>query len=306
VSDTTPIAVCSRTFSSHSGLREALLKTHSNVRFNDEGLALRGTALTHFLTGVEKAIVALESVDEAVLQRCPRLRRISKFGVGLDGIDHAALQAHGVTLGWQGGVNKRAVAEWVIAQSIHLLRGLSVSHNAMQLGHWKPVRGRQLSAVCVGILGCGNIGQEVVRLLQPFGPRIIAHDIREYAPFYTQFGVQAVSLDTLLAESDVLTLHLPLDDTTQNILTAQRLEKMRADAVLLNAARGGLVDESALADRLHSGALAGAALDVYAQEPPTDERFVGLPNVLTTSHLGGSSEEAVWAMGLAAIEGLHG
>ena len=304
--DTTPIAVCSRTFSSQPGLRSRLLESHSNVRFNDDGLALKDSDLIAFLSGIQKAIVALEPINASVLAHCPELRRITKFGVGLDSIVQDDLDSYGVSLGWRGGVNKRAVAEWVIAQSIHLLRGLSVSNGAMQDGDWRPVRGRQLSSVCFGILGCGHIGKEVVRLLQPFGARIIACDIRDYSDFYASFGVQSVSLDELLEASDVLSVHVPLDASTANILHAERLARLRPGTIVLNAARGGLMDERALVERLRTGALAGAALDVYAQEPPDMALFSGVPNLLLTSHLGGSSEEAIWAMGVAAIDGLAG
>jgi phosphoglycerate dehydrogenase-like enzyme len=283
-----------------------LLQRYEHVRFNDAGRRLGGETLVAFLAGVEKAIVALEPIDDALLTQLPQLRRIAKFGVGLDTIDTAALARHDVTLGWEGGVNKRAVAEVVIAQSINLLRGIHTSNAEVRSGGWRAVQGRELSSLCLGVLGCGHIGKEVIRLLQPFGTRVLAHDIRSFPTFYDQHRVTAVSLDGLLQQSDIVSIHVPLDDTTRGMMDEHRLQQMRLGAFLINTARGGIVDEIALAMCLESGAIAGAAFDVFAQEPPVASRLLALPNFVATAHLGGSSIEAIRAMGCAAIDGLKG
>ena len=130
------------------------------------------------------------------------------------------------------------------------------------------------------------------------------NQIMELSEFYKEYDVEAVGIEELLSRSDVVTLHLPLDDSTKNIINNERLELMKEDAILINLARGGLIDEKALKIRLKNGKLGGVALDVFAIEPPTDPEFFNLDNVLITPHIGGSTEEAILAMGMAAIDGL--
>jgi D-3-phosphoglycerate dehydrogenase len=299
------IAVCSRSFSVNPVLRAELLQRYSNVTFNDAGGRLQGDALVDFLRGHEKAIVALETIDRPVLERLPQLKVVSKYGVGLDMIDLAAMRDLGKRLGWTGGVNRRSVAELVICFAIAALRHVPAAHREVLSGTWRQHVGGYLSGRTVGIIGCGQVGKDVVMLLHPFGCRILAHDIRDYPEFYSANGVEAVGLEALLTSSDVVTLHLPLDDSTRGMLDARRLSLMKPTAVLINAARGGIVDEAALKRMLTEMRLAAAAFDVFAVEPPQDAELLSLPNFLATPHIGGSAEEAILAMGRAAIEGLE-
>lgn len=299
------IAVCSRSFSKHPVLRAELLARHGDqVTFNDAGLSLAGDALIDFVRGHDKAITALERLDESFFAALPELRVVGKYGVGLDMIDLDSMRRHGVRLGWTGGVNRRSVSELVISCAIALLRHVPAANAQVRAGGWKQVMGRQLTGKTVGIIGCGHIGKDLVPLLTAFGCKILAHDIVDYAAFYAAHAVGAVTLDHLLATADVVTVHLPFDASTVNILSAERLALLRPSAILINAARGGLVDETALKAMLTDGRLAGAAFDVFAGEPPTDLELLRLPNFLATPHIGGSAEEAVLAMGRAAIAGL--
>lgn len=300
----TRVAVASRSFSRHPVLRAELLARYTNVTFNDAGLSLSGDALVAFLSGHDKAVTALEKLDETVLSRLPDLKVVGKYGVGLDMIDLAAMSRLGKKLGWTGGVNRRSVAELTIAAAISLLRHIPQGNAQVRDGGWKQLMGRQLSDRVVGIIGCGHVGKDLVGLLAGFGCRVLAHDIKDFPDFYAAHKVRAVDLETLLTQADVVSLHLPLDATTRGFLSAERLALMRSDAILLNMARGGLVDEAALKIMLVEGRLAGAAFDVFAQEPPQDLDLLRLPNMLALPHIGGSAEEAVIAMGRAAIAGL--
>ena len=301
----TPVAVTSRSFSKHPDLRAELLDQYQNVTFNDQGLSLEGDGLVNFLQGHKKAIIALESIDATVLEKLPSLKVISKYGVGLDMIDIEAMQKHEVSLGWSGGVNRRSVSELVISFAISLLRHVPAANSEVRLGTWRPHMGRCLSERTVGIVGCGHIGKDLVPILNAFGCTVLAHDILDFSDFYSTNRVEAVDLEGLLRRSEVVTIHLPLDETTRNILTAERLALMPATAILINAARGGLVDEKALKTMLMDGRLAGAAFDVFAVEPPLDSELLSLPNFLATPHIGGSAEEAILAMGHAASGGLE-
>ena len=302
---TTPIAVTSRSFSRHPILREELTAKYDIVRFNDEGLSLEGAELIHYLEGAERAIIALERIDGGVLEKLPQLKVISKYGVGVDMLDLPAMVEHNVRLGWTGGVNRRSVSELVIAYSISLLRQIPMLNAEVRSGTWRQTVGRQISDQCFGIIGCGYVGQDLSRLLRAFGCRVLAYDILDFPEFYTTTGVEPVDLDTLLRTSDIVSVHLPLDHLTHNFLSAKNLSLMQSHAILINAARGGLVDEETVKSMLLDGRLAAAAFDVLQSEPPEDLELINLPNVLTTPHIGGSAEEAILNMGRAAIAGLE-
>lgn len=298
------VAVTSRSFSNHPILRSELLQRYSNVTFNDSGKTLAGQELIDFLRGHEKAITALEKLDRTVFRELPELTVISKYGVGLDMIDLEAMKEAGVRLGWTPGVNRRSVAELVVAAAIALLHRVTVSSHEVQAGRWKQIVGRQLTGRTVGIIGCGHIGREVAVLMKAFDCSVVANDIVDYREFYERHGVEPRSLDDLLHVSDVVTLHVPLDGSTANMLSAARLRTMKKGAVLINMARGGLVDENEVKSMLLDGHLAGAGFDVFSQEPPEDRELISLPNVWATAHIGGSTEEAILGMGRAAIDGL--
>lgn len=301
----TRVAVCSRSFSRHPVLRRELTDRYTDVTFNDDELKLAGGELVEYLNGHEKAITALETLDASIFAQLPELKVVSKYGVGLDTLDLDAMADAGVKLGWTGGTNKRSVSELVISFAVQLLRHLPEASREVLDGTWRQHVGRQLTERTVGIVGCGHVGKDLGTLLRAFGCRVLAHDILDFPDFYGEHGIEPVGLEELLGESDVVTLHLPIDDSTRNILSAERLALMKPDAILINTARGGLVDEEALKAALMDGRLAGAAFDVFATEPPQDFELLRFPNFIVTPHQGGSAEEAILAMGRAAIEGLE-
>lgn len=299
------IAVCSRSFSRNAVLREELLKRYEHVTFNEKGQHLCGNKLVEFLSGHDKAIIGLEKITNNVLCKLPRLKVISKYGVGLDMIDMAAMKRHGKRLGWFGGVNRRSVSELVISFAVAMLRHVPVAHREVLDGAWQQHVGGLLSGRTVGIIGCGFIGQDLIKLLQPWDCTLLVHDTRHFPEFYDAFQVRAVPLDELLSQSDVVTLHVPLDSSTKNILSKEKLRLMKSSAILINAARGGLVDENAMKSMLKTSRLAAAAFDVFNIEPPEDMELLSLPNFLVTPHIGGSAAEAIRAMGFASIDGLE-
>ncbi len=285
-------------------LRAELLEKYPDTTFNDDGVSLSGAALIDFVEGHECAVTALEKLDADFFTALPDLRVVSKYGVGHDMIDLKAMAEHGVKLGWTGGTNRRSVSELMISAAVSLLRHVPAAHREVMDGTWRQHMGRYLSECTVGIIGCGHIGKDLTPLLRAFGCSVLAHDILDFPEFYAAHQVEAVGLEDLLGRSDVVTLHLPFDESTDNILSAERLSLMRPDAILVNMARGGLVDETVVKQMLKDGRLAGAAFDVFRSEPPDDAELLRLPNFLATPHIGGSAEEAILAMGRAAIHGL--
>lgn len=299
------VAVCSRSFSRHQQLRKELLDIFPRAYFNDEGVSLSGPSLVEFLSKADLAITALEVIDEMVITSLPNLKGIGKYGVGMDMIDFHALDKADVKFGWTGGVNKRSVSELVLTMMISLLRYVPQSNADARVGLWKQKIGRQLSNKTIGVIGCGHVGKDLIQLLQPFACRVLANDLVSFPSFYKKYGVEEVAIETIMREADVITLHLPLDESTKNIISRDRIKMMKNDAIIINTARGGLIDEVALKDALINKDIFAAGLDVLNVEPPKDLDILNLPNVLVTSHLGGSSEEAVLAMGRAAINGLN-
>jgi phosphoglycerate dehydrogenase-like enzyme len=298
------VAVCSRSFSRNPILRAELLARYPQVTFNDAGLQLEGDTLVEFLRGHDKAITALEAIDASVLSRLPELKVISKYGVGLDMIDLVAMRDLGKRLGWTGGVNRRSVSELVIAFAIAMLRHVPAAHREVLSGTWRQSVGSYLTGKTVGIIGCGHVGKDLVPLLKAFDCPLLVSDILQYPDFYTAHAIEPVGLEALLRRSDVVTLHVPLNATTRGLLDADRLAMLKRTAVLINTARGELIDEAAVKRMLLERRLAAAAFDVFAVEPPVDQELLALPNFLATPHIGGSAHEAVLAMGRAAIRGL--
>ncbi len=301
------VAAAAISFCQHDGLVKLLEEKYPGARINTECIPRYQTEddTIAYLEDCDAAIISFEPINDRVLAALPRLKVVSKLGVGLDKIDAAAMNEHGVRLGWTAGVNKRSVAELALCMIIACLRHLPATNAAMRRGE-RPLQrmGRQLTGKTVGIHGCGQIGQELVRLLQPFGCTMLANDIRDYADFYSEFDVEAVSFDELLERSEVLSIHLTVTDKTRWMYGPEVLDRLRADCVLINTARGRIIDEAALKERLKDGRIAASAIDAFAVEPPEDDELLNLPNFLATPHIGASAEEARWNMGVTAIEGL--
>lgn len=299
-----PVAVASRSFSSHPVLRTELQTRYENITFNETGRTLSGNDLVHFLANHTKAIIGLEMITEEILCQLPELKLISKYGVGLDKIDINALKNHNVLLGWKGGVNRRSVAELALCLIISLIRKIPEALRLTKNGQWQQIKGRLLSQKTVGIIGCGFVGKDLVGLLKPFEVRILIHDVIDLRDFSTRHQAKQVPLNHLLAESDIVTLHVPLNESTRLMIGSDELALMKPTSFLINTSRGGIVDEKALKENLRAQRIAGAAFDVFETEPPNDTELLQAPNFIATPHIGGSSEEAVLAMGRAAIEGL--
>lgn len=272
--------------------------------FNDKGWYLTEPELIEFMKDADAAIVGRDPITDKVLRELPRLKIVSKYGVGIDTIDEKALARHGVALGWEGGVNKRSVAELTLCFMVGLCHNVFLSGFALKQNRWMKDGGRQLSGKTVGIVGCGHVGQEVVRLLQPFGCRVLVRDILDKSEFCRSMGAVAVGLDELVRESDIVSLHVPLTELTRHMIDTNVITHMKPTAFLVNTSRGEVVDPQSLKNALKEKKIAGAALDVFAVEPPNDPEFLAYPNLMVTPHIGGNTEEAVVAMGRAAIDNL--
>jgi len=236
-------------------------------------------------------------VRDAVLEAAPKLEVVGRLGVGLDNIDLEACRARGVEVYPATGANDLAVAEYVMTTAALLLRAAYDARAAMLAGEWPRNRliGRELSGKVMGLVGLGSIAREVATRAESLGMSVAAYDPYLKPQERAWDGRRQLDLDELFKEADILSLHVPLNDETRCLVTAERLALMKRGAVLVNAARGGIVDEAALAEALKAGRIAGAALDVFETEPLTREaatKFGGIANLVLTPHIAGVTEES--------------
>ncbi len=234
------------------------------------------------------------TIDAEALEHAPRLRVIARAGVGLDNVDVEAATRAGVMVVNAPTSNIVSAAEHAVALLLATARNVPQAMASLRGGQWKrsAFTGVELQDKVVGILGLGKIGVLVAQRLAAFGMTVIAYDPYVAAARAAQLGVRLVGLDELLAESDFISVHLPKTAETAGLLSDRQLGQVKPGVRIINAARGGIVDEAALARALADGRVAGAALDVYATEPCTDSPLFGLPNVVVTPHLGASTHEA--------------
>lgn len=256
-------------------------------------------ALLGALAGADALIVRNRTrVDAELLDAAPALRVVGRLGVGLDNIDVGSCEARGIRVIPATGANARSVAEYVVTTALMLMRGTYQSHAAMVAGKWPRARlseGHEALGKTLGLIGFGDIGRLTARLALALGMQVVAHDpaLPGDHPAWRETGVAPMTLDALLASADAVSLHVPLVPATRHLIDAKRMRGMKRGAVLINTARGGVVDETALAAALHEGSLAGAALDVFESEPLGGGGILAnAPNLVLTPHIAGVSLEA--------------
>ena len=231
---------------------------------------------------------------EVLAAAAPRLRVVGRAGVGVDNIDLQAARELGVTVVNAPVAMTAAVAELTLALMLSLARRVPQAHASLQRSEWRKAElyGVQLQGKTLGVIGVGRIGSAVAGLAAALGMQVLGHDPILAPATLRQRGVEPVDLEALLAQSDFISLHVPLDDQTRAMIDAARLARVKPGAFLINTARGGVVDESALLQTLESGRLAGAALDVFGREPPGDDPLLRHPNVVATPHIAAQTVEA--------------
>lgn len=298
------IKVTSPSFSKNPVLQAEIGQRPYQAVLNTAGHRLGGAKLAEYLADADGAIIGLEPITEEILNCCPKLRIIAKYGVGLDNLDHDACRRHNVAIGWTAGVNRRSVSEIVLGFMLGLGHNVPTTVQLLKTGTWKKEGGVQLSGRTVGIIGLGNIGKDLVGLLRPFGCKILGNDILDMSEFAAKEGVKLATKDEIYRTADFITLHVPLTAETNHLINRDTLKLFKPDACLINTSRGKVIDQPALKEALLAGRLAGAALDVYEEEPPPDQEFLKIPNLICTPHISGNSFEAVVAMGRSAIHHL--
>ncbi|MCL2763453.1 MAG: phosphoglycerate dehydrogenase [Treponema sp.] len=270
--------------------------------FNPENRPLNEDELIALLAGCDGCIAGLDPFSRKVIESTAGLKVISRYGTGVDNVDIAAASAKKIAVCNTPGVNAQATADLSFGLMLCLARKLPFMHHSTREGKWDRSIGTELYQKTIGILGLGRVGKAVAQRAAGFSMRILAcspHIDPEYAKIH---GIIPVGFDELISESDVLSLHLPLKPETQYIISADVMRRMKQGVLLINTARGGIIDEAAAYDFLKSGHLGGLGLDVYETEPPPHSPLFALENVVLTPHTAARTAEATAAMAAMSVQ----
>lgn len=269
---------------------------------NPLGRKLNEDELADMIEDVDVLIAGTEPISEKVLSRANRLKLISRVGIGLDSVNLIKARELGIAVSYTPDAPAPAVAELTIGLMLSLLRNIHVANSELHKGVWHRHFGRRIPEITLGVIGAGRIGGRVLRRLTAFGsPRILINDTNPVPDVTDKLKLEWVDKDTIYREADVITLHVPLTKKTKNMIGYSELKKMKPDACIINASRGGIVNETDLERVLHEGHLSGAAIDVFENEPYTG----GLSKIercLLTSHMGSMSVDCRTKMEIEATE----
>jgi D-3-phosphoglycerate dehydrogenase len=272
--------------------------------FNTKGKPLTEDELIAELKGCDGCIAGLDPFSRKVIENCGTLKVISRYGTGIDNVDMTAAGEKGITVCRTPGVNSQAVAELAFTFMLCLARQVPMLDRKTREGHWVRSVGVELHEKTLGILGLGAVGKKTARIATGFSMNVLACDPGIDKSYAESNGIRSVDFDTLLRESDFLSLHLPLKPDTRHIISAEAMRRMKKGAIIINTARGGLIDEAAACDMIKSGHLDGLGLDVYEEEPPQNSPLFGMENVVFTPHTAAHTTEATAGMASMSVENL--
>tara|TARA_B100000963_G_scaffold361982_1_gene401605 strand:- start:22298 stop:23224 length:927 start_codon:yes stop_codon:yes gene_type:complete len=299
------IKVTSISFSKNEFLVSELKNFFPNSVVNEKFIRFKDDDLINYLSDADAAIIGVEDINDNVLKQLPNLKFISKYGVGLNNIDIDSCKNRNVKVGWVGGVNRYSVAEQTVCFIIMLARNLYISSNELKYNYsWVKNGGFQIRNKKIGIIGLGFIGKEVARILNFFGCEIYANDIKDLKKYAQDNDIRFVNKKFIYENCDFITIHVPLTKNTKNLISINDFKKMKKSAFLINTSRGGIINENDLIYALENKLIAGAALDVYLNEPNPNTDLLKFPNLICTPHIAGNSVESVKAMGISSIENL--
>jgi len=285
--------------------KDKLLSFADEIVYNPHSRPLTEDELIPLLEGCDGYLAGLDFITEKVINSVSCLKVISRYGIGCDRVDLAAAKNRGIPVTNTPGANSDAVADLTLGLMLAVARGIPMLDHSTKQGEWKRRTGIELGNKTLGLLGFGMIGKAVARRATGFGMKIIAYDPYMDVQYAKESGVSSCSLEQVIKDSDFISLHLPLLDSTANIIGKENIAVMHPGAIIINTARGGLIDEAALFDALQSGHLGGAALDAYEKEPPdVSLPLYQLPNVVTTPHTGAHTAEASLNMATMAVDNL--
>jgi D-3-phosphoglycerate dehydrogenase len=269
---------------------------------NPLGRKLKEEELADMVSDFDVLVAGTEPITERVMARASRLKLISRVGIGLDSVDLLAAEKRGIAVSYTPDAPAPAVAELTIGLMLALLRSIHVANLQLHNGHWQRHFGRRIPEVTIGIIGTGRIGARVLRRLAAFGtPRVLVNDINPDQKLVPELKLEWVGKEDIYRHADVISLHVPLTAQTKNMIRREQLLMMKKDALIINAARGGIVNERDLANVLRAGHLGGAAIDVFDHEPYSGD-LAGIERCLLTAHMGSMSVDCRTRMEIEATE----
>jgi D-3-phosphoglycerate dehydrogenase / 2-oxoglutarate reductase len=283
---------------------QRLMAAGFEVRPNPHGRTLTADEAKAHLAGVIGLVAGTEKLTGELLRQLPELKVISRVGTGMDNVDREAARALGIAVHNTPDAHVDAVAELTMAGLLSLLRGVPASDASIRNGLFDKPMGRLLRGKTVGMIGFGKVARALARLLAPWGTSLLATDVTREPSAATSLGAKYVELDELLAGADIVSLHLPYAKDAHHLIGAAQLAAMKPDAILVNTARGGLIDEAALVAHLEAHPKAGAYLDCFEKEPYQGGPLAKLKNVVLTSHIGSYAREARVRMETEAVDNL--
>ena len=295
------IAVISPLFSRSNELVTTLRSHFPDTTINADNTLKTKEDIIAYLQEMDGAIVGREEIDDEILQACPKLKILSRYGVGLDNVDVEALKKRNIHLGWTGGTNCNSVAEITLYFMLSLMRNTYTTATLLKQHMWKVNGGSELTGKTIGLFGFGHIAKRVVELLKPFSCTILVCNRTQNEAEAKSYGITFASKERILEVADIISIHLPLTPQSKNLFSRAEFEAMKSSAFIINTARGGIIDEEALKVALKTGQIAGAGLEAFAQEPVQDWELIDLPNLMCLPHVGGNSKESILAMGYASI-----
>ena len=273
------------------------------IVYNNLGVPLHGNEILSRLDGCDAYIAGVDYITADVIEKMPAsVKVISRYGVGVDRVDLAAAKARGIAVTNTPGANSTSVCELAFALMLAAARNLPQLHQAVTAGEWPRSEGVELAGKTLGIVGFGAIGKRLALRAKAFEINVLAYDPYFDAAFAEEHGIEKAELDTLLRNCDVISLHVPLTEETKHMIGAAQIAEMKKNAIIINTARGGLIDEAAAAAAIRDGKLGGLGLDAFEQEPLIDSPLKGLPRVIFTPHTGAHTAEATAKMGMMAVE----
>jgi len=283
----------------------SILQEYSNdLVFNPHGRPLTEEELMPLLKECDGFLAGLDFITEKALSQCDKLKVISRYGAGYDRVDIKAARNQEIVVTNTPGVNAEAVGELALSLILALARKIPYLSNSTKNGEWVRTVGMELKGKTLGILGLGAIGKVVARCGAGFGMKIIASDPHINEAYCREHQIAVKTFDRIIAESDVISLHLPLNQETHHIIGEKAFAQMKDGVILVNTSRGGIIDEDAACEALKSGKLRGLGLDAFEEEPPGDSPLFAFDNVIATPHTGAHTQEAIDNMALLAIQNL--
>lgn len=271
---------------------------------NETSKPLNNREMSEKIKDVDGIIIGIDDLNAQIIKQARNLKIISKYGVGVDNINIKAATAQGIVVTNTPTANIDAVADLAFALMLALARRIPEADRETKAGNWKKFIGTSVWRKKLGVIGLGKIGKQVVKRARGFEMEILCYDIIQDEEFARQFSIRYVDLETLLKESDYITIHAPLNTATRDMIGYKELEMINENAFLINTSRGGIIDEKALYNTLKNNKIKGAALDSYKEEPPENSPLAELENIIMTSHNGAYTKEAINNMGIQSAQNL--